>query len=60
MAKIVKNTSWQNPAFPPKIQGSDLFTVLLLTTIFAFAILIIVNLPRAVFGPCGAFYFVLK
>ena len=43
--------------FPPKIQGSDLFTALLLTTIFAFAILIIVNPPRPRLCFRRGFYF---
>ena len=65
---------WQNPAFPlypPKflwnfggrgIQegGAELSTIALLTGILGLFILKIVNPPRAVFGPCGAFYFVLK
>lgn len=48
---------WQNPPIPPEIQGGDLFIALLLTDVLAFAILIIVNPPRAVFGPCGVFIF---
>lgn len=47
---------WQKPA----IYSIDLSTVLLLTGVLVFAMLRIVNPPRAVFGPCGAFIFDLK
>ena len=47
---------WQKPPIPPRIWVA-LSTTALLTGVFAFAILKIVNPPRAVFGPCGVFIF---
>jgi len=47
---------WQKPAIPPEIQVA-LFTIALLTGVLAFAILKIVNPPRAYFGRCGVFIF---
>ena len=42
---------------PSENSGNDLPTILLLTAVFAFAILKIVNPPRAYFGRCGVFIF---
>ena len=59
---------WQNPPapldkylsgqFPPEIQEMDLSTKLLLTAVLAFAILIIITPPRAVFGSCGVLFLI--
>ena len=51
---------WQNPKIPPKVQearAAELSTLLLLTAIFAFVNLKVVNPPRAYFGRCGVFIF---
>jgi hypothetical protein len=47
----------QKPAIPPGIGVALSTTAALLTGVLAFAILKIVNPPRAVFGPCGVFIF---
>jgi len=50
---------WQKPAILAEIKEAPIWlsTSLLLTAISVFAILKIVNPPRAVFGPCGVFVF---
>jgi hypothetical protein len=40
---------WQKPPIPPKIQKANLSTDLFLTAVLAFAILKIINPPRAYF-----------
>jgi len=49
---------WQKPAILPGILLALSTTVALLTGVFAFAILKIVNPPRAVFGPCGVLFLI--
>lgn len=56
MAKIVKNISWQNPSIQPENQRDNLYTVLLLTILFVFAIFKIVN-PLVLTSVGAGFYF---